>query len=139
MKKTEVLVRVALVGMGLFTAVPVLAVFQPAQLESSYGVADLEPMVLALLQHRGVFQLLAGAAMVWAAFRADVRVPVAVAVIVAKTSALALTALRPEAQAQANTGIQLFDVACIAILALIAVRSRRPAPVTPDTMTPSAG
>ena len=96
---TEVLTRVALIGMGAFTAVPVLSVFQPEQLRSSYGVGDLEPMVVTLLQHRGVFQLLAGVAMVWAAFRVDVRVPVAVAVIVSKGSALALTVTRPEAQA----------------------------------------
>ncbi|TDD30501.1 hypothetical protein E1218_01505 [Kribbella turkmenica] len=45
--------RVALVVMGAFTAVPVLALFQPEQLES-YGIVDPEPMVLTLLQHRGV-------------------------------------------------------------------------------------
>ncbi len=133
LRPTEFLTRAALIGMGAFTAVPVLSVFQPAALESSYGVTDPEPMVLTLLQHRGVFQLLAGLAMVWAAVRPDVRVPVAVAVITAKASALALTALRPEAQALVNPGIQLFDVACIAILALIAARSvrsgrRRPTP-----------
>lgn len=121
----ETLTRIALIGMGLFTAVPVLSVVQPSQLESTYGVTDLEPMVLTLLQHRGVFQLLAGAALVWAALRVDVRVPVAAAVIVAKGSALALTVTRPEAQALANTAIQVFDLACIAILAVIGIRSLR--------------
>jgi hypothetical protein len=124
-RPTELVTRVALIGMGAFTAVPVLSVFQPAQLETAYGVADPEPMVLTLLQHRGVFQFLAGVALVWAAFRVNVRIPVAVAVIVAKGSALALTVTRPEAQASANTAIQIFDLACIAILAVIAIRSPR--------------
>jgi hypothetical protein len=121
----EALTRVALIAIGTFTAFPVLSVFQPAQLESTYGVADLEPMALTLLQHRGVLQLLAGMAMVWAAFRPEVRMPVAAAVIVAKGSALALTVTRPEAQAMANPAIQLFDLASIAILAVIAIRSLR--------------
>ncbi|MEU8300900.1 hypothetical protein AB0C04_26890 [Micromonospora sp. NPDC048909] len=125
LRPAEVLTRVALIGMGAFTAVPVLSVFQPAQLESTYGVTNLEPMVLTLLQHRGVFQLLAGVAMVWAAFRPDVRVPVAAAVIVAKGSALTLTVTRPEAQALASTGIQVVDAICIALLAVIAIRSVR--------------
>ena len=124
-RPAEVLTRVALIAIGTFTAFPVLSVVQPAQLESTYGVADLEPMVLTLLQHRGVFQFLAGVAMVWAAFRPDVRVPVALAVILAKGSALALTVTRPEAQALANGAIQLFDAASIAILAVIAIRSLR--------------
>lgn len=122
---TELLTRAVLVGMGAFTAVPVLSVLQPAQLESTYGIVDPEPMVLTLLQHRGVFQLLAGLALVWAAFRVDVRAPIALAVILAKSSALALTVTRPDAQAQASTGIQIFDAACIAVLAVIAALSWR--------------
>lgn len=117
----EIATRVALVGMGLFTAVPVLAVVQPSQLEASYGVTDPAPMVLTLLQHRGVLQLLAGLALIWAAFRPAVRVPVAAGVILAKGSALLLTLARPEAQALASAPIQLFDAACIALLAIVAV------------------
>ena len=118
----EVATRVALVVMGAFTAVPVLALFQPAQLES-YGIVDPEPMVLTLLQHRGVFQLLAGAALVWAAFRPDIRLPIAAGVILSKSVALALTFSRPEAQEQASTFIQIFDLACIAVLIAIIASS----------------
>lgn len=126
LRPTELLTRAVLIGMGAFTAVPVLSVLQPAQLESTYGIVDPEPMVLTLLQHRGVFQLLAGVALIWAAFRVDVRVPVALAVILAKSSALVLTITRPDAQALASTGIQIFDAASIAILAaVIAMRSLR--------------
>lgn len=116
----EVATRVALVVMGVFTAVPVMALFQPEQLES-YGIVDPEPMVLTLLQHRGVFQLLAGTALVWAAFRRDVRLPIAAGVILSKSVALALTFSRPEAQEQASGFIQGFDLVSIAILVVIIV------------------
>jgi hypothetical protein len=118
--RVELAIRIALIAMGLFTAVPVLALIDPGQL-ASYGVTEPEPMELTLLQHRGVFQLLAGTALVWAAFRQDVRVPVALAVIVSKGSALLLTVTRPEAQALANPAIQLFDLACVVILAWLVV------------------
>ena len=138
----EVVTRAALIGMGVFTAVPVIAVFQPDQLGSSYGVVDPAPMTLMLLQHRGVFQLLAGAALVWAAFRPAVRVPVAVGVIISKGSALLLTVTKPEAQALANPFIQAFDVACIVVLVAIIVqrtvarRSTRRDPAQVAAMAP---
>ncbi len=129
-RTAELATRIALVAMGVFTALPVLALIRPDQLESSYGVTDPDPMVLSLLQHRGMFQFLAGAALIWAAARPGVRVPVAAGVVVAKATALALTATRAEAQAQASTLIQVIDVACvIALLAIIVgtVRSSRSA------------
>jgi membrane glycosyltransferase len=118
--RVEPAIRIALIATGVFTAVPVLAVIDPSQL-ASYGVTEPEPMELTLLQHRAVFQLLAGTALVWAAFRRDVRVPVALAVIVSKGSALLLTVTRPEAQALANPAIQLFDLACVVILSWLVV------------------
>jgi hypothetical protein len=116
----ERLIRIGLIAMGLFTAVPVLAVADPGQLESAYQVRIPEPMVLTLLQHRGVLQMLAGAALVWAAIRPDVRVPVTLGVAVAKTSALLLTVTRPEAQALANPGVQTFDAASVVVLIALA-------------------
>ncbi|GAB2651912.1 hypothetical protein [Kribbella swartbergensis] len=118
----EIATRVALVGIGVFTAVPVTVLFRQEQLES-YGIVDPDPMVLTLLQHRGVFQLLAGAALVWVAFRPDLRIPIAAGVIVAKGAALLLTFSRPEAQEQASRFIQGFDVVSVAVLLAIIVAS----------------
>lgn len=124
-RASEFAVRVALVVMGVFTAVPALALVQPDQLESSYGVTDPDPMLLTLLQHRGMLQLLAGAALIWAAARPGVRIPVALGLVVAKTTALALTASRPEAQDRASAFIQGFDVVCVvALLWIIAATLR---------------
>lgn len=119
--RPELVIRSALIGMGVFTAVPVLAVVDPGQLASAYGVVEPGPMVLSLLQHRGVLQFLAGAALVWAALAPGVRVPVALGVIVAKLSSLVLTVSSPDAQARASLGIQAFDVACVVVLAALAL------------------
>jgi hypothetical protein len=124
-RAAELTTRIGLVVMGVFTALPVLALVQPDQLASSYGVTDPDPMVLTLLQHRGMLQLLAGAALVWASVRPAVRVPIALGVVAAKSTALALTMIRPDAQAQASTVIQAFDLACIIALLVIVAASYR--------------
>lgn len=113
-----------LIAMGVFTAVPVLVVVDPGQL-SSYGLTEVSPRVLGLLQHRGVYQLLAGAALIWAALRPDVRTPVAIGVLTSKSAGLLLTVTKPEAQAAANPGIQLFDLTCVVVLAGVLVAAAR--------------
>ncbi len=67
----ETIIRAVLILMGVLTATPVLSLVNPSQLEA-YGVIDPDPIVLTLLQHRGIFQLLLGAALVWAALRPDI-------------------------------------------------------------------
>lgn len=124
-------VRISLVLMGVLTAVPALSLVNPGQLES-YGVIDPDSITLTLLQHRGVAQLVLGAGLVWSAFRADVRVPVALAAIVSKASFLALTASRPDVLAEASAVALVFDPICIVLLSAmsihLAVRSRRAVP-----------
>ncbi|MBE1875465.1 hypothetical protein [Myceligenerans pegani] len=124
----EVTIRTALTVMGALTAFPVLSLVDPTQLES-YGVVDPDPIVLTLLQHRGVFQLLLGAALVWSAFRPDVRVPVAIGAITSKGVALALTVSRPEVLAESSAVAMVFDPICIVLLTALlvdtAVRRRR--------------
>lgn len=126
-RSLDVVVRSALALMGVLTAVPVLSLVDPAQLES-YGVVDPDPIVLTLLQHRGIFQLLLGGALVWSAFRPDVRVVVAIAAIIAKGGALLLTLSRPAVLAEASTVAMIFDPICIVLLGglliSIAVRAR---------------
>lgn len=127
----ERIVRPALVLMGVFTAIPVMALIDPGQLES-YGVTDPGPVLLTLLQHRGIFQLLLGAALVWAAFRPDVRAPIAVAAIVSKGGALALTLSRPEALENSSAVAMVFDPICLLLLGvmladiLLGTRRNRP-------------
>jgi hypothetical protein len=113
----EKVCRVVLVLMGVITAGPVLALFSPGRL-SGYGLDDaaLDPMVLALLQHRGMLQAALGAALVWAAFQPAVRIPAALAAIATKSTFLALT-LPLEILSGA-----VFDMVAITILAAIAFR-----------------
>lgn len=127
-RSLEVVVRSTLVLMGVLTTFPVLSLVDPTQL-ASYGVVDPDPIVLTLLQHRGIFQLLLGGALVWSALRPDVRVPVALATITSKAGALLLTVSRPEVLAEASTVAMIFDPICIGLLGAmlvgIAVRARR--------------
>lgn len=119
-----VLLRTTLLIMGLVTALPALALIDPYALEWTYRVADTDPMVTALLQHRGMLQLVLGAALVWAGFDAHVRVPVAAAAIATKAVFLAL--ILPDSGTRADLAAfsVAFDLACIVLLAaLIAVES----------------
>jgi hypothetical protein len=116
----EGIIRTALVAMGVLTTVPALALVDPTQLES-YGVVNPDPIVLTLLQHRGVYQLLLGSALVWSAFRPEVRVPVAIGAITSKGVALALTVSRPEVLAESNPVAMVFDPICLALLTALLV------------------
>lgn len=124
----ETIIRAVLILMGVLTATPVLSLVNPSQLEA-YGVIDPDPIVLTLLQHRGIFQLLLGAALVWAALRPDIRVPVAIAAIVSKGVALALTVSRPDVLAESSAVAMVFDPICLVLLTALlidtGVRARR--------------
>jgi hypothetical protein len=111
----ENLVRASLVIMGVLTMTPALVLVDPGQL-ASYGVTDPDLIELTLLQHRGVYQLLLGAGLVVAAFRADLRVPVSVAAIVAKGGFLLLTVTRPEVLAVSSPVTMVFDPVCVVLL-----------------------
>lgn len=124
----EIAIRSAFVLMGVLTATPVLALINPAQLES-YGVLNPGAVELSLLQHRGLLQFALGASLVYAAFRPDVRVAVALAAIVTKGGFLLLTFTRPEVLAKASMVAMVFDPLCIVLLTAILVdvfRTRSP-------------
>ncbi len=124
----EIAIRSAFVLMGVLTATPVLALINPAQLES-YGVLNPGAVELSLLQHRGLLQFALGASLVYAAFRPDVRVAVALAAIVTKGGFLLLTFTRPEVLAKGSMVAMVFDPLCIVLLTAILVdvfRTRSP-------------
>lgn len=111
----EIAIRSAFILMGVLTATPVLALINPAQLES-YGVVKPSAVELSLLQHRGLLQFALGASLVYAAFRPDIRAAVAIAAIVTKSGFLLLTFIRPEVLAKANMVAMIFDPLCIVLL-----------------------
>jgi hypothetical protein len=120
----ELVTRTVLAALGVITALPAVAlVLSGTALDLSYGIsAPADPMVLALLQHRGALQAALGAALVWAAFQPVARTPVALTAIATKSTFLALIALLPaESRSGALPGV-VFDVIAIIVLAVIAVR-----------------
>ncbi|WP_051326098.1 hypothetical protein [Glycomyces tenuis] len=119
-------VRTTLLLMGLITALPALALIDAYTLEWTYQVTETDPMVIALLQHRGALQLALGAAIAWAAFDARARIPVAAAAIATKSVFLALILPDERLRTDLSAFSVYFDLACIVLLAaLIALESHR--------------
>jgi hypothetical protein len=120
--------RGMLLILGLITTTPALALAWPGALGLAYGLdRPADPMVLALLQHRGVLQLALGAALVWSAYRPAVRVPVAVTAIGTKSVFLVLLATLPGGAWRGAVSGALFDMVAVVLLAaMIATRLRVP-------------
>ncbi|MEV7006682.1 hypothetical protein [Streptosporangium sp. NPDC051022] len=128
----ETVVRAAFTVTGLITTLPVLALVNASMLAMNYGVSDPDPMVLALLQHRGVLQLLLGAALIWAAFSPPIRLATALGAILAKSFFLGLILSNATARPDLSPLSIVFDLSCIVVLAAVTVRevvTRRARPV----------
>jgi hypothetical protein len=123
--RAEPVVRTGLVLIGLITTGPVLALVDPGTLEWGYGIGDVEGMTLALLQHRGMLQLLLGAALVWAAFFRPARLAAALAAITGKTTFLALILPDPVLRTDLALFSAVFDLTCVVLLAGLAVHEIR--------------
>lgn len=114
--RLEWAIRIALVLMGAITATPALALVDAYTLEVTYQVTEPEPMALALLQHRGMLQLVLGAALVWAAFFPPVRIGAACAAIATKATFLALILPDPALRSDLAPFSTFFDLTCIVLL-----------------------
>ncbi len=110
--------RGLLVLIGVLTATPVLAVVTPVQL-ASYGITAPGPVELVLLQHRGVLQLLLGAALVGAALVPRARVAAVTTALCAKGAFLALVAVQPEAGPRISPVTLAFDGVSVVVLAVL--------------------
>ncbi|WP_433332430.1 hypothetical protein [Spirillospora sp. CA-294931] len=115
----ETLLRAALVMMGLLTSLPALALASASVLETTYGVNDPEPMTLALLRHRGMLQLLLGAALIWAAFFTPARKAAAIAAVTGKSTFLLLILPDPALRAELTPFSTVVDLTCIVALTVL--------------------
>jgi len=119
----EAAVRVILVILGIGTATPALALGWASTVAAGYGIpAPADPMLMALLQHRGMLQAALGAALVWAAFQPLARVPAAVTAIVTKATFVSLLATLPGPSRLGQVPGVPFDLVAIALLAAVALR-----------------
>ncbi|SFB05149.1 hypothetical protein SAMN05216266_10457 [Amycolatopsis marina] len=121
----EQLLRTLLLVTGVVTATPALALVNAYALEWTYGVTDPDSMTLALLQHRGMLQLLLGAALVWAAFFRPGRLAAAAAAVVGKATFLLLILSDPSIRSDLALFSTAFDLFCIVTLSVVAVRELR--------------
>lgn len=120
--RAEPALRVFLLLIGVITALPALALIDSYALEWTYGVTDPEPMTLALLRHRGMLQLLLGAALVWAALWPPARLPSAIAAIAGKGTFLLLILPDPALRGDLALFSTVFDAACIVLLGCLGAR-----------------
>lgn len=116
--------RLILLTLGALTATPALVLIDPGQL-ASYGIEHPDAPTLAVLRHRGVLQLLLGAALVLAALRPRHRRPVLLGALLAKGSFLALVLGDPAVREGASPVGPVFDGVSIVLLAAILLRGAR--------------
>jgi hypothetical protein len=121
----EIALRAVLVVLGVITTIPALALVDVSALDSGYGVTDPDPMTLALLQHRGMFQLLLGAAIIWSAFHRPARLAVALGAVISKSTFLFLTLSNETTRGDIPPYTIAFDATCIVVLAGLAVAEIR--------------
>jgi hypothetical protein len=106
-----------MVIIGVITASPVLVLFDPmTTLEVSYGITPADPMVQALLMHRGIFQMILGTAIVIAAFIPKIRIPIALTAAITKTSFVLLLLPNEVLRAQWPVWVAVFDIASVIVL-----------------------
>lgn len=116
-------ITITLCIIGLVTALPVLAVITPEQtLQVSYGITITEPMSLALVQHRGIFQFMLGAGIIAAAFYRSYRIPIAVTALITKGSFTLMILTNPVIRDNWPTWVAIFDITSIIILCLVAIQ-----------------
>ncbi|MEV4168818.1 hypothetical protein [Nonomuraea sp. NPDC049709] len=120
--RAEPALRVLLALIGAITTLPALALVNVGILDWNYGVADPAPMTQALLQHRGMLQLLLGAAIMWAAFHPPVRLAASLAAVAGKTTFLALILPNAAIRGDLSPLSVWFDLFCIVVLGLLAAR-----------------
>jgi hypothetical protein len=110
-------IKIVMVVIGIITASPILVLLDPkTTLEISYGITSTDPMVEALLMHRGIFQMILGTAIVIAAFIPKARIPVALTAAITKTSFVLLILPNEVLRGQWPTWTAIFDITSVLIL-----------------------
>lgn len=107
-----------LIAVGLLNVAPAIVFFAPHRSSNLYGIELSDANLAVVMRHRAVMLGLLGAAMIYAAFRREVIVPVVVAALVGKASFLFLV------YSTGTTGDELrsvgqFDIAAVACLIVV--------------------
>lgn len=109
------IVSILLFLVGLLNLTPAVVFFAPSRSLSLYGVELPADDIGIMVRHRAVLLGLLGAAMIYAAFRKQVVVPVVTAALVGKAAFLYLiwTASRHTAEMER---VAMFDIAAVVVL-----------------------
>lgn len=106
-------------AIALIHAAPSVALFMPSRLSSLYGFQAGDPVMTTLLQHRALLFGILAAALIYAIFRADVRVPALIGASVSMAGFM-LIALMRGASSGALRPIVIADIIGLILAALAA-------------------
>lgn len=102
---------------GLLNLTPVIVFFLPERTASLYGIDLAGTELTVLMRHRAILLGLLGAALIYAAFRRDVLVPVIIAAFIGKLAFLFLTYSSPGVNAEIGR-VAVFDIVAVVLLAV---------------------
>lgn len=105
-----------LLVVGLLNLTPAIVFFSPERVSSLYGIELSGTDLTVLMRHRAILLGLLGAALIYAAFRRDLLVPVIVAAFVGKLAFLFLTYSSQGVNAEIGR-VAVFDIAAVVLLA----------------------
>lgn len=106
-----------LLVVGLLNLTPAIVFFSPERVSSLYGIELSGTDLSVLMRHRAILLGLLGAALIYAAFRRDILVPVIVAAFVGKLAFLFLTYSSQGVNAEIGR-VAVFDIVAVALLAV---------------------
>lgn len=114
---TQWIITGLLIPVGVLNLTPAIVFFAPERSLSLYNVSLDEANLSIVMRHRAVLLGLLGAAMIYAAFRKEVLVPVIVAALIGKAAFLFLVYSSGGTNAELGR-IALFDIGAVTLLLL---------------------
>ena len=108
---------------GLINFAPLMGVLGQARLSAMYGLGELSPDLLLLMQHRAVLFGIIGGLILWSVFKTSLRPIAAVAGFISMITYLVL-AFASDGIGDALSRIATIDTAAIALLAGAVLLSR---------------
>jgi len=117
---TQWIVTALLILVGVLNLAPGIVFFAPESSVSLYSIDLIDPDLAVAMRHRAVMLALLGAALIFAAVRKDVLVPVVVAALIGKLAFLFLVYTTSGVNAELGR-VAFFDIGAVVLLLIALV------------------
>jgi len=107
-----------LVIVGLINIAPIIVFFSPDKTKKLYGLPIDGENLTILMRHRGVLLSLIGLALIYAAFKPDVRMAVIIAALISKIAFIFLT-FTSNGYSPEIKQVAMIDVGAMVLLAVV--------------------